>query len=150
MSRQTKSLSNKMYVVVMTWRPNASKRLRTRCHQTSVIASRWGIRKQRNRNINARRSCTLFQASAAIYMRCVLFWNFTESSIVIPYRRFGTIGPIFRGSGLTLEGGWRWHSWLRHALQTGRSWVRFLMGSLGFFIDIILPAALWPRDQLSL
>jgi hypothetical protein len=29
-------------------------------------------------------------------------------------------------------------------LQAGRSRVRFLMVSLEFFIDIILPAALWP------
>ena len=144
MSRQTKSLSNEMYVVVMTWRPNASNRLRTRCHQTSVIASRCWIRKQHNHNINVRRSCTWFQASAAMYMRCVLFWNFTESSIVIPYRRFGKIGPIFRGSGLTLEGGWRSRSWLRHVLQAGRSWVRFPMGSLRFFIDLILPAHYGP------
>ena len=31
-----------------------------------------------------------------------------------------------------------------NALQTGRSRVRFPMVSLQFFIDIILPAALWP------
>ena len=30
------------------------------------------------------------------------------------------------------------------ALQLGRSRVRFPMVSLEFFIDIILPAALWP------
>jgi hypothetical protein len=36
------------------------------------------------------------------------------------------------------------------ALQVGRSLVRFPMVSLEFFIDIILPAAIWPRDWLSL
>ena len=35
-------------------------------------------------------------------------------------------------------------------LQVGRSRVRFLMVSLEFFIDIILPAALWPWGWLSL
>jgi len=32
------------------------------------------------------------------------------------------------------------------ALQTGRSEIRFPMMSLKFFIDIILPAELWPWD----
>ena len=30
------------------------------------------------------------------------------------------------------------------ALEAGSSWVRFPMVSLEFFIDIILPAVLWP------
>jgi hypothetical protein len=34
--------------------------------------------------------------------------------------------------------------------QAGRSWVRFPTVSLEFFIDIILPAALWPWGRLSL
>ena len=36
------------------------------------------------------------------------------------------------------------------ALQAGRSRVRFLMISLEFFIDIILPAMLWPWGTLNL
>ena len=39
--------------------------------------------------------------------------------------------------------GTRWCSWLR--LQAGRSWVRFPMVSLEFFVDIFLLAVLWPR-----
>ena len=36
------------------------------------------------------------------------------------------------------------------ALQAGRSRVRFPMVSLEYFIDIILPAAIWPWGCLSL
>ena len=36
------------------------------------------------------------------------------------------------------------------ALQAGRSWVRFQMVSLEFFVDVILPAALWPWGRFSL
>ena len=35
-------------------------------------------------------------------------------------------------------------------LQVGRSQVQFLMVSMEFFIDIILPAVLWPRSRLRL
>jgi len=39
---------------------------------------------------------------------------------------------------------------LHTVLQVGRSRVQFPMVSLKFFIDIILPAALWPWGWLSL
>jgi hypothetical protein len=35
-------------------------------------------------------------------------------------------------------------------LQSGRSWVRFPMGSLGFFVDFNLLAALWPWGHLHI
>jgi hypothetical protein len=44
----------------------------------------------------------------------------------------------------------RWRSGWGTALQTGRSRDRFPMVSLEFYINIILPAALWPRGRLSL
>ena len=40
--------------------------------------------------------------------------------------------------------------WLNAALQIGRSLVRSQLVSLEFFIDIILPIALWPWGRLSL
>jgi hypothetical protein len=46
----------------------------------------------------------------------------------------------------TKQGTW-WRIWVR--LQTGRSRVRFPIVSLEFFIDIILPAALWPWGVVS-
>jgi hypothetical protein len=51
---------------------------------------------------------------------------------------------IFRG------GGPRWNSGATNVLQIGRSLVRFQIVSLEFFIDVILPIALWPWCRLSL
>jgi hypothetical protein len=46
--------------------------------------------------------------------------------------------------------GTQWRSVWGTALQTVRAWDRFPMVSLEFFIDIILPAALWSWGRLSL
>ena len=51
---------------------------------------------------------------------------------------------------LALLGGPWWHSGYGAVLQIGRSLVRFRMVSLEFFIDTILPIALWPWGRLSL
>jgi hypothetical protein len=63
--------------------------------------------------------------------RCTLF-----------YECFNGVFDTFRGT--------RWRTGWGTALQTGRSWVRFPMVSLEFFIDIILPVALWPWGRHSL
>ena len=44
----------------------------------------------------------------------------------------------------------RWHSGYGAVLHNGRLLVRSQMVSLEFFIDIILPIAIWPWDRLSL
>jgi hypothetical protein len=43
----------------------------------------------------------------------------------------------------------RWRSGRGTGLQTGRSRDQFPMVSLEFFIDVILPAALWPLTEMS-
>jgi hypothetical protein len=36
------------------------------------------------------------------------------------------------------------------AVQYGKSWVRFPMGTMGFVTDLVPPAALQPWDQVNL
>jgi len=79
------------------------------------------------------------------YIRSSLFWGVTMRRLVVLYRHFGkkNIGPIFYG---VRSGPVGWGT----ALQAGRSRVRFPMVSPEFFIEIILPAALWSRGWFSL
>ena len=65
------------------------------------------------------------------YCHIFTWWYGTKFNITTPLHRVGAVG---------------WGT----ALQTGRSRVRFPMVTLEFFIDIILPAALWPWGWLSL
>jgi hypothetical protein len=67
----------------------------------------------------------------------------SESSVTVPHTY-----PLFWG-GTELLRGTRWRSGWGTALQTVRSGDRFPMVSLEFYIDTILPAALWPWGQLS-
>jgi len=54
-------------------------------------------------------------------------------------------GPVWRGAE-NLDSAVGWGT----ALQAGRWQVRFPMVSLEFFIDVILPATLWPWGELNL
>jgi len=69
--------------------------------------------------------------------------------ILCPFIHFTIISPLLNYRWLLCNkrsGAVAWST----ALQDGRSQVRFPMVSLEFFIDIILPAALWPWGRLSL
>jgi len=57
---------------------------------------------------------------------------------------------LFFSLGTNWTWGARWRSWFGTALQVARSRVGFPMVSLEFFIDVILPAALWPLGRLIL
>jgi hypothetical protein len=45
--------------------------------------------------------------------------------------------------------GTRWHSWLRHCAISRKVAASIPDGVLGFFIDLIFPAALCPLDRLN-
>jgi len=84
-------------------------------------------------------------STGAVFLRVLRFSPFSicppmlRSYSLIYYRRYKFVAGARDGAV-----GWR------TALQAGRSRVRFPMVSLEFFIDIILPAALWPGGWLSL
>ena len=62
----------------------------------------------------------------------------------------GTTGRIFQHKNAHLFGVRGGVAGRGTVLQAGRSRFRFPMGLLGIFIDLILLAALWAWDRLSL
>jgi hypothetical protein len=82
-------------------------------------------------------------------MQPFYFFGFFLSRLAILHThalRTSNRGSNFADCG----GGTRWPVGWGTVLQTGRSRVRFLMVSLNFFIEIILPGALWPWGWPSL
>jgi hypothetical protein len=55
---------------------------------------------------------TSFQASIAVYMRSSLFWDVTQRTLVVSYRRFGTIYRSY------IQGSSRRTAWLLNRVPT--------------------------------
>jgi hypothetical protein len=62
----------------------------------------------------------------------------------------------YKPEGRQFDSGWdhwdfslTWSFWLQYGPGVGSVPVRFRMGSLGFFIDLILLTAIWPWSRVS-
>jgi hypothetical protein len=101
-------------------------------------------------------SAVLFRSNSLqnkqLHLRWVwLFYIEVEEKLISNYLAalWGLVISSFKKFTFEFEGT-RWRSCWSTALRTRKSRDRFLMVSVEFFIDIILPAALWPWGQLSL
>ena len=100
-------------------------------------------------NVRSPKTCSEARTASLclsyLFLICFIPWLQTSSvtctllsKILFPY--------MFSKSIFSADGAVGWGT----ALQVGRSRVQFSMVSLELFIDIILPAALWPWGRLSL
>jgi hypothetical protein len=112
-----------------------------------------------SRNVLWRRSVIKHSCSRTYKWRfhtTAIHVEFVLDTVVLGQDLLGVVGffPVITNPimlyTLTFLSPPRWHSGYGTALQIGRSLVRFQVVSLEFFIDIILPIALWPWVRLSL